>query len=119
MTAILGFILAQPLSENSLAERSNLLAHLDELLGLEESFWRVKSHLLWLRDGDRNTKFFHQKANNWRIRNHIKGIINARGLWVKDDKGIKDTILNYYSDLFTSLPTHNPDLVLSPKFRPL
>lgn len=32
---------------------------------------------------------------------------------MKDDRGIEDTVLNYYGDLFTSSPTHNPDLVLN------
>ena len=36
---------------------------------LEEVSWRQKSREIWLKERDRNTKFFHQMANAHRRRN--------------------------------------------------
>ena len=36
---------------------------------LEEMSWRQKSREIWLKRGDRNTRFFHQMANAHRRRN--------------------------------------------------
>ena len=48
---------------------------------MEEVSWRQKSREIWLKEGDRNTWFFHRMTNSHRRRNSIKSIcINGRRL---------------------------------------
>jgi hypothetical protein len=47
---------------------------LDDLLEKEEMWWSQRAKALWLTHGDRNTKFFHQKASQRRRKNKIEAI---------------------------------------------
>ena len=37
-------------------------AELRDAVRLEEAFWRAKSRVQWLNEGDKNTKFFHAQT---------------------------------------------------------
>jgi hypothetical protein len=59
---------------------------LDELLECEEIFWRQRSRVTWLREGDCNTKFFHAKASSLKKRNVLHGLFDAVGFGVRVTK---------------------------------
>ena len=46
-------------------------SEVENLLSLEEISWRQKSRMLWIKEGDNNTKFFHKMANSRRRFNHL------------------------------------------------
>lgn len=71
----------------------------------EEIFWRQKSRAIWLREGDRNTKYFHAKTKQCRARNRITKLKNSMGVWVETEEGIEQVAVEYFEDLFT---TSNP-----------
>lgn len=60
------------------------------------------SRILWLRDYDRNTNFFHSKAFQRRRRNYITKLHDAVGNWRVGQEHVNDTIINFYQTLFTS-----------------
>lgn len=97
--AKLGCIIAQPLTLEAIDEQNNLMSRLDELLGLEESHWWLKSRVLWVWKGDHNIKFFHRRASDRRTKNKIKGLTNEAGVWVSDDIGIESMVLGYFKNL--------------------
>ncbi|XP_039133793.1 uncharacterized protein LOC120270793 [Dioscorea cayenensis subsp. rotundata] len=48
-----------------------LIACLEEIRKQEEIYWKQRSRLQWLKDGDENTKFFQAVANGRKNRNFI------------------------------------------------
>jgi hypothetical protein len=75
---------------------------LDELLTQEEAWWQQRSRALWLQNGDRNTKFFHMKANQRRKRNNITRIQDNEGHTHYDPHMIEEVFVDYFKHLFAS-----------------
>jgi len=46
----------------------------------EEEYWRLKSLILWLKVGDRNTSYFYRQFRARLSRNHIYKITSTDGL---------------------------------------
>ncbi|KAK7816281.1 hypothetical protein CFP56_044172 [Quercus suber] len=68
--------------------RSELL----DVTKLEEEFWAMKAHILWLVEGDRSTSFFHTSALVRKRRNHILYMQDSMGNWLDGDREIADFI---------------------------
>ena len=79
---------------------------LNQLLGLEEYYWKQRSRVDWLRGGDRNTKFFHNKASHRRNTNRIMGLEDNTGVWATKKEDIAVMLNSYFTDMFT---TTRPD----------
>ena len=62
----------QPLTEEEKLEKANFRTELEKATLLEEISWRQKSRVLYLKEGDSNTRFFHKMANSNRRNNCIE-----------------------------------------------
>ena len=52
--------------------------------------------MFWLKEGDLNTKFFHQRACNRRRKNVIKGLFNEAGVWwCTEDEDLEGIVLHF------------------------
>ncbi|KAF8080915.1 hypothetical protein N665_0914s0003 [Sinapis alba] len=78
----------------------------------EEEYWRTKSRVLWLKYGDKNTRFFHAKAKQRRSHNRITSLQDEQGQVKISEREIEDIILNYFNDLYTSSCSDNIDEVI-------
>ena len=79
-----------------------LKAEIHVLMDKETRMWSQRSRVLWLKHGDSNSKFFHNKATQRFRKNSILGIEDKRGNWQEQPEAIGDTIVEYFAELFTT-----------------
>uniref|UniRef100_A0A1U7V1B1 Uncharacterized protein LOC104212570 n=1 Tax=Nicotiana sylvestris TaxID=4096 RepID=A0A1U7V1B1_NICSY len=63
--------------------------------------------MLWFKDGDRNTKFFHAQVNGRRKRLKLSRIQNSLGNWIEEDHLIAEEAVKFYKDQFTKSAVPN------------
>ncbi|XP_062028495.1 uncharacterized protein LOC133744394 [Rosa rugosa] len=95
-------IMKQPYSPMQYEVQQNLHVRQSQLLSLQEKYWKQRSRALWLKEGDRNSAFFHRKASNRKCRNTIKGLQDENGEWHNDPRTIKHMLLEYYQKVFAN-----------------
>eukprot|EP00253_Pinus_taeda_P027952 PITA_27952 len=71
-----------------------------KILEQEEAFWRLKSRAIWLKDGDRNTKFFHKFANSRREKNSIWKISDGKGGFLFSRHDISKEAVRYFKNQY-------------------
>ena len=64
--------------------------------------WKQRSRNNYLKEGDRNTSFFHTKASNGKQWNWIQGLEDENGLWQEGLDEIEHVATQYFSTIFTS-----------------
>ena len=83
-------------------EVCNQRAEVNRLLDLEERMWKQRSCNPWLKEGDKNIRFFHEKANTRKQRNTILGVMDESDNWHENEEKIAEIITEYYQKLFTT-----------------
>ncbi|XP_021750064.1 uncharacterized protein LOC110715760 [Chenopodium quinoa] len=86
-----------------LLEKCKRLAQeIAELRRMEGSYWFARARANEMKDGDKNTAYFHRRASYRQVRNRIDGIYDSTGIWREDEEGIKSTVSSYFESLFHS-----------------
>ncbi|RVW44301.1 hypothetical protein CK203_070950 [Vitis vinifera] len=67
---------------------------------MEETHWRQLSREIWLKEGDRNTGFFHRMASAHR-RNNCMERIKINGEWFLEEQEIREGIANAFKELLS------------------
>ncbi|XP_074293711.1 uncharacterized protein LOC141620847 [Silene latifolia] len=99
-------------SETNVQKIRQLIAKISTLCRQEEQYWRQRSRALWLKDGDRNTKFFHTRAGERKRKNFIAKLIDEDGMERVGTEDVTKVALDYFQGLFTtSNPTDFDDVV--------
>lgn len=68
----------------------------------EELFWRQRSRIMWLQEGDRNSVFFHAVTKGRKARNRITVIEDAEGTPVHEEEDVGKVFTEFYQNLFTT-----------------
>uniref|UniRef100_A0A2N9IL89 Reverse transcriptase zinc-binding domain-containing protein n=1 Tax=Fagus sylvatica TaxID=28930 RepID=A0A2N9IL89_FAGSY len=82
-------------------------SELEKLALLEEVSWRQKSRVLWLKEGDNNTKFFHQMANSHRRNNYMERV-EVDGAVFEVESEVKAKVIQFYVSLYQEQESWRP-----------
>lgn len=107
--SIIRYQLDQAISNgtSTIAERSKLKQELHQAYIDEEIFCKQKSRNLWLKERDRNTKYFHSIIKTRRAKNRMLSIQDASGTIRRSDKKITEVATNYFKEVFKSQTDSN------------
>ncbi|GJZ76993.1 reverse transcriptase [Tanacetum coccineum] len=93
-------------------EQDILKEKIKELLTREEVMWKQRCRVQWLREGDKNTRFFHTRATSQNKRNSILRLKDEDGRWVENEDNICDSVSAYFVNLFSSSSPQDCDSVV-------
>lgn len=79
----------EQITENKILERDQQ----------EETLWRQKSRVRWLKEGEKKTKFFHKTTVQRRMTNQISYVNNEEGNKVETHEEIEKEFLNYFKKM--------------------
>ena len=69
-----------------------------ELNHREEIMWKQRSRIMWLTEGDRNTRFFHLRASQRRRRNRISKLKKHDGTVTVNEEEMGAMATDFFSD---------------------
>ena len=76
---------------------------------LEETSWRQKSREIWLREGDKNTKYFHKMANA-RARRNFLSKFRVNEVSFSSNEEIKKGVCRAYQSLLSESGDWRPSI---------
>lgn len=71
---------------------------------IEEMFFRQKSRINWLREGDLNTTFFHRICQTRASYNAIRVFLSDTGAWITDPQEMMVLAVNHFSSILGYQP---------------
>ena len=74
----------------------------NQIIEQEEVFWLQKSRINWLKEGDKNTKFFHLSTMVRRRYNKLEGLKDEEGRWQSDKDIMRKIAIDYFIKIFSA-----------------
>jgi hypothetical protein len=96
-------------SESNAMEEARLQQELNLWLSRNETMWKQKSCETWLREGDRNSRFFHLSSIIRRRCNSIDAIKADNGEWIVKLADIMEFVVAKFQNLFLEEPVSFPE----------
>lgn len=79
--------------ERILMQKWQLRCHQEEIL------WKQKSRIQWLKEGEKNTKFFHRSTMDYRGANKILKLTNASGEVIQNHNDISTLLTSHFKKI--------------------
>jgi hypothetical protein len=74
----------QPPELYNVGQINLLRCELGGLMEKEETYWRQRFCVVWLKGGDQNTRLFHECASQRKKTNTISGMMDLNNVWQTD-----------------------------------
>lgn len=94
--------LQEALDGSNVPDIAVLKKDLHDLLEQENTRWMQTFKQLWLKDSDRNTKYFHASAKQRNQRSRMVRISDEGGCQWETEEDIGNAFLTYFGNLYTS-----------------
>ncbi|KAL0457146.1 UNVERIFIED_CONTAM: hypothetical protein Slati_1053800 [Sesamum latifolium] len=106
----LSLVLHSPMTTAQQHEASAIRKELKDMAAFEETSWRQRSKALWLKEGDRNTGFFHRKASHMFQTNRISKLRNSTAAWLTETDDIQQSVVEYFRSVYACNRPRNEDI---------
>jgi hypothetical protein len=87
------------LSDEERLRREECKLELEKVAHMEEVSWRQKSRVLWLKEGNNNTKFFHKMANSHQSYNYMEQV-EVVGAIYEEAPEVREKMVQFYEFLY-------------------
>ncbi|CAH1447974.1 unnamed protein product [Lactuca virosa] len=94
-----GEIDMDPFNVSLKEEHTKILFDFNEACEDEEKILFQRSKINWLKEGDKNSRFFHKVINSRRNKSRISLVLDEEGRWVSG-KAMKDRFVNHFKSFF-------------------
>ncbi|XP_071916215.1 uncharacterized protein [Coffea arabica] len=78
----------------------------------EELYWAQKSRVTWLKEGNKNSQFFHASVKGRMRRNRMSNVQRDDGTWTTNERELREEVASYYKQLFDSQGTEGVEDIL-------
>jgi hypothetical protein len=103
----------QEIVSGSSLEVREIEKKLHDLYEREEIMYHQRSRQEWLKAGDRNTRYFQNRASHRKRKNMVRSLKRSDGTVWNTNEGMLDMALAFYQTLYTSEGSSNSDRVLN------
>ena len=76
---------------------------------MEETHWRQLSRELWLREGDRNTSYFHRMATAHRRVSSLDRV-KINGVWLSEEQEVREGVVNAFQQMLSESSDWKADI---------
>ena len=88
--------------ETKLQER-DLTHQINKRCEQEEIYWIQKARVKWLKEGEKNTSFFHKSTIQHRMKNRISKLHAENGEILEEQEAIFDELTRHFNQLLLEL----------------
>eukprot|EP00253_Pinus_taeda_P009145 PITA_09145 len=104
MCALQQTIITEGRTEELANKENSLWMELENRRLQEEILWKQKSRIRWLKEGEKNTKFFHLSTIQRRMQNNIAFINNDQGDQIEKHEDMEKAFRDHFQEALKEQP---------------